>query len=727
MSSALFEIGTEKKWRVSDDLSPAAIAGKETLTKALGIHPVIARLLWNRGCRTPDDAKAYFSLANEMLGDPFVLADMDKATERIVQALKKREKITIYGDYDVDGVTSVTALLLYLSEKGGEVSYYIPNRLGDGYGVTNAAVTQLAEERTKLIVTVDTGITAIGEVETAKALGVDVIVTDHHECCENLPAAAAVVDPHRSDCPYPFKELAGVGVVFKLLCALEEKLTDADRVTAVNTVALTYADLIAIGTVADVMPIVGENRLIVKLGLQMIERRPRPSIAALLDLVGAKGDFKKKTKPKITSSYIGFTVAPRINAVGRVRSASLAVEFLLSDDPVRASELAEVLCDANRERQEEENRIVQDAFALIEAEHDFEKDPVIVLQSDEWHHGVIGIVASRITERFGLPSILVSFEGGADPYPSPDDVGKGSGRSVKGLNLFEALSSCEDLLVKYGGHELAAGLSVRRGDFPAFCERINAFARERLTPEALVPTLDADCELSGADLTLGLCEEIDRMEPFGVGNPTPYFVSRGLIVREIIPFSGGKHTKVLVGIDDLSFEAMFYRTSESALDLYVGENVDLFYSLRVNEYNGRRTLQLIVRDCKRSPQTFARRQTEREALAAILAGNAPEGIKVPVPERGEFVRVYRLISDTVSMGGRLFSLRGMLSRLSGDPSAPFGYLKLGLILHVFEELRLITLSREGEDLISIELCKTDGKVDLERSQILARVKRFAAN
>jgi len=729
MSFASFEIGTEKNWRVVDDLSPEAVAGKDALTRALGVNPVVSRLLWNRGYRTPEEAEAYFTLANEMLGDPFGLADMRRATERIIRAIASHEKITVYGDYDVDGVTSVTALLLFLREKGANVSYFIPSRFGEGYGVSDATVTQLADEGTKLIVTVDTGITANDEVKKAKERGVDFIVTDHHECSGTLPDAVAVVNPHRPDCPYPFKELAGVGVAFKLLCALEEELSGVDRITAVNTVACSYADLVAIGTIADVMPIVGENRLIVKLGLGMIERRSRPSISALIDLINERGDQRDRSKKKsqqITSTFIGFTVAPRINAVGRVRSASIAVDFLLAEEPEQARELAETLCDANRERQEEENRIARDAFALIEAEHDFEKDPVIVLSSDEWHHGVIGIVASRIAERYGLPTVLVSFEGGENAYPSFDDVGRGSGRSVKGLNLFDALSFCEDLLVKFGGHELAAGLSIRRGDFAAFKERINEYARGKLTREALIPTVDADAELSGEEISLGLAEEIERMEPFGVGNPTPTFVSRGLIVRQITPIGGGKHTKLLVGAQDRTFEAMFFRMTESSLNLFVGESIDLLYTLSVNEYAGRRSVQLIVRDKKNTPESVDRFRREREALAAVLLGKAPDGVSVTVPERGDFVAVYRLIRDGISMGERFFSARAMLSRLSADPSSSFGYLKLGLVLSVFEEAGLISLTREGEDLFTIGLCQTDGKVDLERSEILTKVKRIAS-
>ena len=370
----------EKKWNILDDFSPEATAGRNAISESLQCDPILTKLLWNRGCRTPESAKAFLTLENEMLGDPFVMADMDRAVDRIRSALEKREKITVYGDYDVDGVTSVTVLYLYLRSHGGDVSYFIPNRIGDGYGVTDVAVSALADSGTRLIVTVDTGVTANAEVKNAKARGVDFVITDHHECCSELPDAAAVLNPHRPDCLYPFKSLAGVGVVFKLLCALEERLSGSNRILAVNTVAREYADLVAIGTIADVMPILDENKLIVKLGLEMIERCPRPSLAALIAQIKAKSDVRdpaKKKKPqKITSSYIGYTIAPRINAAGRIRSASLAVELLLSEDHERINALAEELCDANAERQEEENRIMRQAFDLIESEH--EKTPVTV-------------------------------------------------------------------------------------------------------------------------------------------------------------------------------------------------------------------------------------------------------------------------------------------------------------------------------------------------------------
>ena len=474
---------TEKRWIVKSDSTPETEAAVLAISSALSVSKTLARLLVCRGYRTPDAARAFIRMESELLCDPFLLADIEPAIARIRRALEREERIVIYGDYDVDGVTAVSTLYLYLSSHGGNVGYYIPNRAGEGYGVSAAAIDRLHAEGASLIVTVDTGITAAEEVAYAKTIGVDVVVTDHHECRSALPAAVAVVNPHRPDCPYPFKELAGVGVVFKLICALEERLTGDSRRECVARLCRKYADLVAIGTIADVMPIKGENRLIVSYGLGIMEKSRRLGVSALISAAQGQADGAKsryRTEPKITSGYIGYTLAPRLNAAGRLRSAEVAVELFLATDPARAREIAEELCEANRERQIEENRITTAAFEKIEAEHDFENDPVIVLSDDTWHHGVIGIVSSRVTERYGLPSILVSFEGCEGEHKG-EDVGKGSGRSVKGLNLVDALLASEDTLLKYGGHELAAGLSVSRQMLPAFRKKINDYARTHLS------------------------------------------------------------------------------------------------------------------------------------------------------------------------------------------------------------------------------------------------------
>ena len=412
----------QKKWNVLGVRDSAT----EALAASLGIGTLTAGLLQNRGYATKEAASRFLRMEEELLHSPMLLLDMDKAVNRIEKALSDREKIVIYGDYDVDGVTSVSILYLYLSALGADVSYYIPNRMGEGYGMSESSVDHLIDEGANLIVTVDTGITANNEVAHALSRGTDVVVTDHHECHGDLPGAAAVVNPRRPDCAYPFKELAGVGVVFKLLCAFEAKHNHIPEQEAVRRICDTYADLVAIGTIADVMPIKDENRLIVAYGLHKIQKAERMGLVALCEAVTKKPDGARSARaPKVTSGFVGYTLAPRINAAGRISSASLAVELFLTESREKADELAARLCDINRERQTEENRIALEAYARIEASHDFANNPVIVLEADNWHHGVIGIVASRITEKYGLPSILISFDGAQSD--GNIDIGKGSG------------------------------------------------------------------------------------------------------------------------------------------------------------------------------------------------------------------------------------------------------------------------------------------------------------
>lgn len=716
----------EKKWVLNGESSPSSASAEAEIASALALSPITAKLLFQRGCHTPQQAKAYLRLENEMLGDPFLLRDMDKAVQRIIRALTDKEKIAIYGDYDVDGVTAVCTLLLYLRSRGADVTYYIPNRVGEGYGVSLSAIEKLRGEGVSLVITVDTGITASAEISRAKEIGVDFVVTDHHECQMPLPEAEAVVDPHRPDCPYPFKELAGVGVVFKLISALEETISGDDRMTAVARICSEYADLIAIGTVADVMPICNENKLIVKLGLRMIEETRRPGLRALMETVRQRGDSRdsqrKAKKQKITSSYIGYTLAPRINAAGRIRSASIAVELFLAEDSERAEELSEILCVANRERQAEENRIMEEAKLQIEEQHDFSADPVIVLSSDEWHHGVIGIVSSRITERFGLPSILVSFEGSGSPLPSPDDVGKGSGRSIKGLNLAKALMHCQEHLVRFGGHELAAGLSVTRGKLDVFRKAINDYARETLTDEAIVLTLQADCEISPEQITMDLVEELQLLEPFGVGNPTPVFMLRTMTLNEITPISGGKHTRLTVSDGRVSYQAMCFSLAASSLGVYVGDRVDLLFTLDINEWAGRRSVQLIVKDIRLSEDATRECASELDRLHEICDGAPFASDENVLPSREEFAATYLLLRNSVNAGIDCYSYRVLHSKLYRNSHGSIGYIKLGVMLRVLEEMGLIGVEEIGNGISRYTVPHTENKIDLEKSVLLQRLR-----
>ncbi len=715
----------EKRWIFRSDGSDESTLEIEKIASSLGINPIIAKLLYSRGYTDTESAKKFIKMESEMLLNPFDMMDMKKGVSRIMRAIEDGEKITVYGDYDVDGVTSVCTLYLYLASLGANVEYYIPNRAGEGYGVSTSAIEGIKNGGTTLIITVDTGITANEEVLFAKELGVDFIITDHHECRAELPLAEAVINPHRPDCPYPFKELAGVGVVFKLICAYEEAAHGYSRIEAAKRIFSRYADLVAIGTIADVMPIKEENRIIVSYGLHMIEVAPRLGISALIDASSSKLELqrtdKKKKKNKITSGYVGYTLAPRINAAGRIRTASVAVELFLSEDLDTAMSIAEELCRTNKERQTEENKIMEEAYLKIE-KYDIEKNPVIVLDADSWHHGVIGIVASRITERYSRPSILVSFEGNSGA-PSPDDVGKGSGRSIKGMNLVDALCYCREHLVKFGGHELAAGLSVTRGELDNFRSLINEYAAKNLTEEDMVATLEVDSEISFTDVTLALAEELLMLEPYGVGNPVPTFVLCGVTVNEISGVSAGKHTKLILGNGRFTIPAMYFSQSPASLSIYVGDKIDVLFNVDINDWGGRKSVQLIVRDLHPSEAQRSAHLRERERFEEIRGG-APFGEDENIlPTRADFAEVYRLIFNSLRSGTDTLSHRDITSRLARSESgAGIGYVKLKIIVMVMKELNIVAIDEIDDEVYKFGIHYSTSKTDLEKSTLLRRLR-----
>lgn len=696
------------------------------IARELKITIPTSQLLVNRGCMTPTEAESFLKKEEEQLHDPFMMLDMDNAAYTIIEAVENGDKIVIYGDYDVDGVTSVSCLYLYLKKHGADVSYYIPCRSGEGYGMSEGAVSKLHEDGCNLIVTVDTGITAVEEAKLARELGMNLIITDHHECHTELPEAEAVVNPRRSDCTYPFKELAGVGVVFKLLCALESVLNPEDSMmTCVRRVSKDYGDLVAIGTVADVMPIRDENRLIVSYGLSLIENTTRPGLIELID--ATRGDSKYSTKKKITASFIGYTIAPRINAAGRIRDASLAVELFLAEDCETAAPIAKKLCDINRERQNEENIIIDQAYAQIDAGHDFENDPVIILSHESWHHGIIGIVASRITEKYNRPSILISFEGSGEGK-SGDDFGKGSGRSVKGMNLVDALSSCSDLLEKFGGHELAAGLTIKRENLPEFKKRLNECARECFSDVDMQPSLEAECELNSADVTMEQANELYYLEPYGVSNPVPVFVMRHLSLEELSLVGGGKHTRLSLKIGKASVNAMCFRQTLDDLCLFPGDIVDVMFTLDINEFQNQKSLQLIVKDIRLSEKELAAENAERRLFREIRAGrNVSElgGVNPAsvVPTHDDFAAVYNTIRRESRLEHEVFSLRA-LSNLLKSGGADIGYVKLRFIMLTFDELGILDVKEldEEKEIFAFRVIPVKGKTNLDKSNIYRKLK-----
>lgn len=553
------------------------------ISRELGLTDAAAKLLCQRGCDSPKLAKNYISDASARFYDPFRLAGMREAVDRICEALKNREKILIYGDYDADGVTSTAILYDYLRINSADVKFHIPDRFAEGYGVSADVVKKYAEDGFGLVITVDCGVTAVEEVKMAKEIGLDFVVTDHHECRDLLPDCPTV-DPRRPDCAYPFKDLAGVGVAFKLICALETVLRKTEPLKALGFAVKRYAEIITLGTIADVMPLTGENRTIVKYGLRCLEHPSNLGLRRLMfaaSLTEPDGTLKRRT----SSTTVAFALAPRINAAGRMESANLALELLLTEFPERADALAKRLCELNSRRQDLEFSIATDAERLISLQCRPD-DRVIVVCGEGWHHGVIGIVASRITEKFNLPTIVLTDDG---------DVLKGSGRSVEGFELIGAIGKCGDLLTKYGGHAMAAGLSLKRENLENFRRRLNDLAKMTEIP---APKLPIDLELDPNELDLRLAKEISLLEPFGAGNPEPVLAARGLTIDEIYPLSGGKHTKLTLRAGARRFTGLLFGQKTDEFGFRTGDVIDAAFNLSQNDFGGKISLQLLLKDCK---------------------------------------------------------------------------------------------------------------------------------
>ena len=688
----------------------------------LSISEVVARLIYNRGFHDAESGESFMHPSMQSLHSPFELKDMDRATERVMQALSLGEKITVYGDYDVDGVTSVTMLYLYLKSLGACVDYYIPLRAKEGYGVSSSAIDTIYKTGTKLIITVDTGITASEEVEYARSIGIDTIVTDHHECHGEIPNACAVVNPHRPDCAYPFSELAGVGVVFKLVCGLESvRHPELSENECVKKICDDYIDLVAVGTISDVMPLIDENRLIVKLGLSSIENNTRIGLAALIEAANnatltrpATGVAEKNTKKrKINSGYISFSLAPRINAAGRISSATKAVELLLSEDTEKAQRLAEELCEINLLRQREENSIAEEAYRRIEETHDFKNDRVIVIENDTWQQGIIGIVASRITEKYGLPSILISFDGATDGDSDPHDIGKGSGRSIKGFNLVNALDHCKEHLVQFGGHELAAGLSVMRCNIDAFRKTINDYAREYFSEDMFDIKCEADCELSTDEISMNAVEEIAMLEPFGVANQTPQFLVRNLVLERIIAMGAGKHSKLVLSHGEKSFTAVCFGMAASTLNYHFGEKVDLLCQLGINEFRGQKSLQLIAQDIRLSDELVNKYKTEKERYRSIVGGSNFAKEEDILPSRADIASVYKFLRYEGMCGHTVYSYRALHCSIIEQMNLDISTLKLRFIIKILSDMKVCEFDELGEDIFEFEVCKNAEKSNIE--------------
>lgn len=542
------------------------------------IPRVISTIIQNRGI-AEEDIQGYLTKSIKNIINPYELLDMEKAVDRIMSALENNEKTVIYGDYDVDGITATSLLYDFLQSQGADVSYYIPDRRDEGYGINIMAVNKLVKQNNKLMITVDCGITAVGEVEFAKLQGMDVIITDHHTCKERLPmAAAAILNPKREDDDYSFDALAGVGVAFKLVLALAVRL-------GLNTTQCfdKYIDIAAIGTIADVVSLTGENRIIVSKGLAALQNPTRPGIRALLEVSGAL------SKP-VTTATVGFAIAPRLNAAGRISNATSSVELLLEKDYTKALEIAHMLDEENKRRQEMEKHIFEEALEMISSDVNFEKKKVIVLANENWHQGVIGIVASRITERFYKPCILISHSNG---------TGKGSGRSISTFNLFDSLSHCSDLLTDFGGHSAAAGLSINMSELDAFSEKINKYADSMLSADDMIPLVKIDCNISPSSISVQSAKLIAKLEPFGVGNEKPVFS----LMDAAVVYAGAvgnekQHMRLKISRDGMEVNCIGFSMGKYLEFIKSGSRVDLAFTLEINSYMGNESAQLVLKDIR---------------------------------------------------------------------------------------------------------------------------------
>lgn len=696
------------------------------LSKKMNISYILSELLIQRGIDNTENAELFLNKELTNFHSPFLMNDIEKGALLLIDAIKNNKSILIWGDYDVDGVTSVTVLLKYIRSIGGTCEYYIPKRDDDGYGLNDRIISKYIDSGVDLLITVDSGITAINEIKNAKERGLTVIVTDHHECRDELPCADAVINPKRHDCQYPYKELAGVGVVFKFICGVEMLYRSCSHIQAVTKLIKLYSEFIAIGTIADVMPLTDENRLIVSRGLTAIENTKNKGLAALSEKSGIETTSTKKKK--VTSSTVGFVLAPRINAAGRMYTSEIAVELFMTESYEQAAILAEKLSEINKERQMLENDSVISALKKIEQQCNLDSDKIIVLSDDEWHHGIIGIVSSRITERYNLPSVLISFKNeivGSDP-----EIGKGSARSIKGMNLVKALASCSDLLQKFGGHELAAGLSIKRSDLEEFKKRINEYAKKAFENVNLSKTLEIDCEIAPELISLKSASELSCLEPFGLANPVPIFASLDMKICSVISIGDGKHTKLTLEKNGNNFTALMFGTPASTFSYIVGDMVDVAFNLDINTFKNQQSIQMIVRDIRPAKVERDLTSLNYDIYDKMILDGSYSVNKQDIPTRTEFAQIYTTLKDLVKRNGSAsegtdlyLPLLTKTANIKYSTSIPL--FKALIILDVLSESGLLfveeTADREFKKIDFNKVKLPQGKIILENAPTIKKL------
>jgi len=698
----------EKLW-VYKDIDEKEV---DRLAREAGISRLLANVFVSRGKTSIEYVRSFLNPDVSRMHDPFLMDGMDTAVERTIRAVRDRESILIYGDYDVDGVTSTSIMYNFLTSLGAEVRYFIPDRMENGYGLTMPAAEKVKEMAPSLVITVDCGITSVDEVRYLTESGIDVIVTDHHECKDVLPEALAVLNPHKPGCAYPFKELSGAGVAFKLVQGICIRMGIDE--------SMKYIDLAAMSTIADVVPLDGENRIIASIGLKAMMAAKNKGLDALIGVAGYRGK-------EITSYAVAFGLAPRVNAAGRLGSAERGVRLFTTDDMALAEALAKELDEENRHRQATEDKILEEALAYIETNLDPVREKVLVVCGEGWHHGVIGIVSSKITERYNRPSIVISIE--------EDGTGKGSARSIRNFNLFKALSACEDIMDRFGGHEMAAGLTIQSSRIGELRRRINEYADSVLTDADMMPCIRVDAFLERGDITLESVRELARMAPFGESNPNPYFGYVALKITDIQALSNGKHLKLRLCDGSFSVDAIGFNMGELTGRFMPGDAVDLVFTPDINVWNGNEKLQLNIRDIRSCVFTNLDKNIVFDnsndynniVIRQInsLKGQYRLGPSLLIPERAELEIIYRYVrgrgkaADGSSVSFIIDDMYGLSALLSEKYSISMNFFKLKKALEIFEELGLLKLEDTGRRTVIVSLVQGADKARLESSRLYA--------
>lgn len=671
------------KWLIKDK-----VIEKEKKTS----QDIIDIILKNRGIITDKDRKFFLDSTFEDMHNPMLLPDMQKAIKRIDEAKFNKEKIAIYGDYDVDGITSTSILYMFLKENGYDVDYYIPDRLSEGYGINIDALKQIKENNTSLIISVDTGIAAIEEVEYANTIGLDIIITDHHECQQSLPNACAVINPKRNDSEYPFKELAGVGVTFKLIHGLAMSWGNVATIWK-------YIDIVAIGTVADIVPLIDENRIIVKNAFNTIPSTWNIGLANLLEITGNKDK-------KLTSGIIGFQIAPRLNAIGRLGGAKKGVELFITTSQETAKEIVTELNEENKKRQEIEQEIYNQAIDQIEKNQELSSQKVIIVASENWHNGVVGIVASRITEKYYKPSVVLSIE---------DGVATGSARSIDGFSIFDALCDSSMYLERFGGHDMAAGLSIQQENMDEFIKHINEYAQVVMTEDILTRKIKIDCQITNEHISVGMAEELESLEPYGIGNPTPVFLYKGKVYNKQGIGTDGKHLKMKLYGENILIDAIGFNMGEQKDIIGTNEDIEIIVNLQKNHWLGNTTPQLLIKDIQ-SPQeeiikskyylslyknfpnltmeNYSKAFTKDVKICYINDCGKNKDISLIdinqleyiIPTRGDCVGIYRYIKQLYTSGISEISMHLLKRELNLNKLTEYKILQ---VFDIFKELELI--------------------------------------